>query len=178
MQKNNVGFTLIELLAVVLIIGILAAVALPQYQVAVAKSRLGAVMSQVKTYKQAAESYYLAKGNYKNDISVLDIDFNDCDPSFSAWCQTDKVIFDIYTGGSFCSADVGAILIQNNTATNSFGLCLDHSNKPGKIYCGAKTDNPVANKVCKSLGGTTFISSVCVSGPLSSPACNLYELPN
>ncbi len=74
MNKNQ-GFTLIELLVVVLIIGILSAVALPQYEKAVEKSRASEAMTLVAAIGRAEQLYYMANGEYAGDIGKLDFDF-------------------------------------------------------------------------------------------------------
>ncbi len=73
-MNNKKAFTLIELLVVVLIIGILAAVAVPQYQKAVWKSRNAQLKQLVKTVAQAEEAYYMANGKYAANFDELAID--------------------------------------------------------------------------------------------------------
>ena len=67
------GFTLIELLIVVLIIGILAAVAVPQYQQAVTRSRFATLKNLTTSLVKAQEVYYLAHDEYATNFSDLDI---------------------------------------------------------------------------------------------------------
>ncbi|GGB97382.1 fimbrial protein [Oxalicibacterium flavum] len=59
MKKAQQGFTLIELMIVVAIIGILAAVAIPQYQNYVARSQVARVMSETSTVRTAVETCIL-----------------------------------------------------------------------------------------------------------------------
>ena len=74
MKKSKTqAFTLIELLVVVLIIGILAAVAVPQYQKAVLRSRLSTLKNLVESIAQSQEAYYLANGTYSSSFENLDV---------------------------------------------------------------------------------------------------------
>lgn len=73
MKKSNKAFTLIELLVVILIISILAAVAVPQYQKAVYKSQAAEMISLVTALGKAQEAYYLANGEYASSLDQLDV---------------------------------------------------------------------------------------------------------
>ncbi len=76
MKNENRGFTLIELLVVVLIVGILAAVAVPQYTKAVERSRLAEVWSNLGTIRQISAINILQKGEAARDLSEWDISFS------------------------------------------------------------------------------------------------------
>ncbi len=73
-MKNIQAFTLIELLVVVPIIGILAAVALPQYQKAVEKSRAAQALTLLKSVLSAAEAYRLANGDWPGSFDELAVE--------------------------------------------------------------------------------------------------------
>jgi len=119
-KNNKSGFTLLELLVVVLIIGILAAIALPQYKKAVAKAELAQIISLTSTIKESAERYYLLKSTY-GKIKDLDVLIND-----------PNIICNISTSDGYIEC-----------ANKNFNILyyLRNSNAYGWSVCYASTDN-------------------------------------
>ena len=156
------AFTLIELLVVVLIIGILAAIALPQYKIAVVKSRLAAVIPAMSAIKTGLESYYLANGEYPQtlypDVSSFDISTScqvfDNDSSVIK-CDNYFLIDTSWTGvygvrACYCPGYQNTWVNCNSNQDFCYSIYADHnSTNPGKRICSSKTD--FGTKVCKSL---------------------------
>ena len=157
---KNAGFTLIELLVVVLIIGILAAVALPQYEKAVMKSRMSSLWPILKSIKDAQEVYYMANGSYTDDLRNLDITIPRGDLTSNPSAGQE-----FYKNG-ICIDNLGGPLPSNfhvygglgqpcvpASVTCAFRVYLDYSNKPGVIECSGK--DPKCASICKTFDFVT-----------------------
>lgn len=137
MHKKQ-GFTLIELLVVVLIIGILSAVALPQYQRMILKTRYVHVQSAADTLARSQQRYYLANGVYSENMEDLDV--------LPAGCRI------IQNGGQCVTKNFNCFL-QPYCCVKMNGYPLCHSVNGTNRYCMAVRNNGNANVVCKSMGG-------------------------
>ncbi len=162
-QRRISGFTLIELLVVVLIIGILAAIALPQYQLAVEKSRAMQAVIAVRNISDAFERYYMANGNYgPSDSEDEAIDFSELDISMPDSSDFTYVRHnDIYIAVGKRKAPIYYI---SKTLINGAGTAAW---KKRGLTCHTASNadnNDLASRVCKSLCGVSELTQVWGSG--------------
>lgn len=168
---SKTGFTLIELLVVVLIIGILAAVAMPQYQKAVLKSRTVQLQTLADALRTAQKVYYMANGKYAETFDALDISLPagaTITPYGSSGQQA------VWRNG------MKAYTLVDNNSTYVFdgerkiGI---HSFIGGGHRC--QSYNELADKVCESLGGIYRQTACATDEDLANGAhgCRLYNYP-
>jgi len=158
-MRNNHAFTLIELLVVVLIIGILASVALPQYQKAVEKARMTEAIIVTKAIATAHQRYYMEHGTYlgPHDIQQLDIEIageiTDADRI--------KTKYFIYspngsTGPGVYAGNLALAWRIFDTNANPYKIFIN-ADEPNRIYCtSTESANAIQKQLCSKLNDNGF----------------------
>ena len=137
------GFTLIELLVVVLIIGILSAIALPQYTTAVEKARAAEAVTLMSTIRYAAERYRLQTGSFPNtDMTVFDIEVPTSKNFDITASGTDTYVISAKRK-SGTTYYLGTIVSADGTATRCCGSAV------AAAGCTAATDD--ALRICSAI---------------------------
>ena len=147
MTSLSRAFTLIELLVVILIVAILAAIAVPQYQKAVWKARAVQLRVAVQALAQAQEQYYLIHGTYPTAFSQLDIAFD----SFPEHPKGNGHAGNLTSSNDAIRRNEWAEIIINNTDVRDFkfstgvfmqgkydgeGFLYAHQDKENKVIPG------------------------------------------
>jgi type IV pilus assembly protein PilA len=114
-EENEEGFTLIELLVVIIIIGILAAIAIPVFLNQRQKGYDAGVKSDLRNAATAEETYLTDNGKYTNAVADLSAD------GFKASTDTDYT-----TGGAATNLTV--------KFASNVGYCITGNSASGKVW--------------------------------------------
>ena len=172
------GFTLIELLVVVLIIGILAAMALPQYFKAVERSRMTEAVTLMDSVAKAQRRKFMQTNRYADDFRGLDVSpkgatgrmyFTKGDPVTGAGGNGFRIILSINDG--FRDGHMNAVrMVDGNRSSPSlqYQYVLERHYQSDNVTCIG--NNQAGRELCADFCGIDTPRSLCCDNGTSS-AC-------
>ncbi|VDG97917.1 PilD-dependent protein pddA [Lysinibacillus sphaericus] len=127
--KNEKGLTLVELLAVIVILGIIAAIAVPSIGNIIENSRVKAVKADAQTILSAANMYF-AENSEKSTVTLTDL-------------NTEKFIDD---GGSFPMSGTGTPTVtKSNSTKKAMTISGTGDNKGTKVVFTDATSKEITD---------------------------------
>lgn len=150
------GFTLMELLVVVFMIGVLAAIAFPQYEKTVLKARFVEIQEVISSYKKEAEIYYLANGDYPTYWKDMDWEvpsgckIDDSGVRGYLYCGQKGYYIDLYDNAS---PNFVGFYVKGGSLQAAYVQWLDVSDYPAQRECWAANQSPKGKALCLSMGG-------------------------
>ena len=141
-NQEEQGFTLIELLVVIIIIGILAAIALPSFLNQANKARYSEAKTYIGTMSRLQQAYYLEKRTFADDISKLNLGVNTSTSSFNYSVIAGDV------SGNLSPVQLGQIITNAATPSSStLKAVIAVVGIPGvvridTVFCIANTPGP------------------------------------
>lgn len=174
-KQNKNGFTLLELLVAVLVIGVIAAIALPHYRLITLKAEYSQMVNMVRAIGNAQEDFYLTHDRYTSDLNELTVTLPE-----GLEVGAEGRYYIGKCGLRLNSTYMSGILFKGDKRVASYSFYYRASSLSayrGTTRCITYASyKDLGDKLCKSLGGEIISNNYSSCGTTGNTICNQYIL--